>query len=99
MGMEKKRVIAMVLGIILCLALVVTMVMRVHNYGKQNGHYNRYASVEIEGGDTLTSICRDHYSTSFDVTLYEYIDDVVIINGLGDRDHIEAGNHVIVPIE
>lgn len=98
--MEKKQVIAMVLATILCIAIVVIMVMRVHNYNNQNGHYKRYVSVEIDGGDTITSICQDHYSpSSFDVSLNEYIDDVVLINGLGDRDHIVEGNYVIVPIE
>lgn len=96
----KKRHITMILAVVLCIAIVVIMVIRVRNYNNQNGHYKRYVSVEIEGGDTVTSICQDHYSpSSFDVSLYDYIDDVVRINGLGDRDRITEGNYIIVPIE
>ena len=55
-----------------------------------------YVSVQINYGDTLTSIAEDYMTEEYS-SKKEYIREVKKINNLGD-DTIIAGNYLIIPI-
>lgn len=52
-------------------------------------------SIEIEQGDTLWSIAKDHITEEYN-DINDYIEEIMYTNSLSS-DMIHAGNHIIVP--
>lgn len=52
-------------------------------------------SVEIQQGDTLWSIAKDHITDEYN-DINDYIEEIMYTNNL-NSDKIHAGNHIIVP--
>ena len=55
-----------------------------------------YASIEVEEGDTLLSIAREHMTSEYD-NCYEYMEEIKRINHLGDSDLIHSDCYLIIP--
>ena len=54
-----------------------------------------YTSIEVNQGDTLTSIAKDHIVGYSSVS--DYIDEVKFMNSLKDVDDIRAGQKLYIP--
>ena len=62
----------------------------------ESTHYNKsFVSIEIENGETLTSIAEDYAISAAYYT--DYIEEVKSINNLKD-DTIHAGCYLMVPV-
>jgi len=58
-------------------------------------YFKYFESIQVEEGDTLTSIAQEY--ADFHYTVQEYISEVVSINHLESQDMITAGQYIVVP--
>lgn len=89
----KKRLFFLSLLVIMVIVFSLTKV----NAANDKLHEHKYyISIQINTGDTLTSIANRYITDEYSST-GDYIKEVKKINNLGD-DTIIAGNYIIVPV-
>lgn len=87
--------------VMLTVAMFVTMVMivfgmvRLVSASEESSYHKSFVSIEIEEGDTLTSIA--HQYVMNEGMIDSYIDEVCKINNL-KNDVIHAGCYLVVPV-
>lgn len=59
--------------------------------------YKYFTSFEVEQGDSLWSIAKDHIDYSHYDDIQDYIDEVVDINNLESSASIKSGQCIIIP--
>ena len=99
---EQKRMKCLLLGL-LSLVIIVgfgstagsSFVMAESNSNTASIQRKYYKSIEIEAGDTLWDIAKEYRESHYDA-IYEYINEVMDINGL-DSDEIHAGQYLTIP--
>ncbi len=55
-----------------------------------------YASIQVEEGDTLLSIAREHMTPEYD-NCYDYMEEIKQINHLKDSDLIHSDCYLVIP--
>ena len=94
----RQRITFMTVTVCLTLILAVTLGSSFSKAQEEGNivHYKYFESIMVEPGDTLTSIAHK-YSNDQYTSLTEYVNEVVSINHLSDKDEITAGEYLVVP--
>ena len=88
----------LIVSFMIMMAAVVAMIIidkKISRAESASDLYKYYTTVEIQYGDNLTNIARDHLTGYSSVS--KYINEVCFINHLEDADSIRVGQKITIP--
>lgn len=93
----RRRVTGTLLTVLLMLGIVF-FCGRITNAQEKSGDiaYKYYTSIEISSGDSLWSIAEKYRDDHYD-SIQDYMDEVVSINHIGNRNRLISGQFLVIP--
>lgn len=92
----KKAILIRVLVVMIVLMPIFVLIFNNCSYAKSEPVSYNYISVQIEEGDTITSIAREYLSQT-DFSLKEYSNEIIRLNRLSS-DNVKAGAFLMIPV-
>lgn len=93
-GVYNNRIM-LTIGVILFLSIFIIGSMRMVRADESMQYDKSFMSIEVESGDTLTSIATEYAISA--AHYHDYIEEVKSINNLKD-DTIHAGCYLMIPV-
>lgn len=90
-----RRIVVLVLMIAVMITVATLFVGGRSNVGADQGREKRFASIQVEKGDSLWSIAQEHITDEYD-SVSDYIEEVCESNHIYD-DKITEGMYLVVP--
>jgi len=94
--MKRSLGIKFVLVIAICMMIFGSVIVRRNVAQADPIREKIYTSVQIRKGDSLWSIAERYCASTSGSVISEYVDELVQINGIGNRNLLRAGSYLTV---